>query len=174
MAGIFYQLGRMVGPKLRKAKWAWAAATAPEADVIAAERAAGADLAGCVRQERPACADTEIVERVTTTGAALAERVRNKLRTFDFICLSGDRPEAFCLPGGFVFVSRPMIDLCGEKPDPLAFVLAHEIAHILEGHVMERMVGSAVIQTATRTGVAGHVVTGAMGKLGVQFLEKAY
>ena len=174
MAGLFYQLGKKVGPKLRKAQWAWAAATAPEAEVIAAERAAGADLACCVRRERPVCADPELVERVTTIGAALAGRVKNKLRTFDFICLSGDTPEAFCLPGGFVFVSRPMIEMCGDKPDPLAFVLAHEIAHILEGHVMERMVGSAVIKMATQSGVVGHVVTGAMGKLGVQFLEKAY
>ena len=174
MTGLFYQLGRTVGPKLRKAKWLWTAATAPEGEAIVAEQAAGADLAGVVRQQRRVCADPDIVELLTATGTALAARIIDKRRSFEFVCLSGDRPEAFCLPGGFVFVSRPMIDLCDHNADPLAFVLSHEIAHILEGHALQRMLGSAVLRVATGAGAVKYAVTGALGKLGVEFLEKAY
>lgn len=174
MSGLFYQLGRTVGPKLRKAKWLWSAATATEAEAIAAEQAAGSDLASVIRQQRRVCADTEIVELLTTTGMTLAARVKDKRRMFEFVCLSGDRPEAFCLPGGFVFVSRPMIDLCDHNADPLAFVLSHEIAHILEGHALQRMLGSTVLRAVTRAGAVKYAATGALGKLGVEFLEKAY
>jgi hypothetical protein len=31
MSGLFYNLGRLAGPKIRKAKWAYLSATAPEA-----------------------------------------------------------------------------------------------------------------------------------------------
>jgi predicted Zn-dependent protease len=67
-----------------------------------------------------------------------------------------------------------MIELCGQNADRLAFVLAHEMAHILEGHAMQRMVGSAVIKTASRANVIPKAAVGALGKLGTQFLEKAY
>jgi predicted Zn-dependent protease len=174
MGGIFYQLGRLAGPKIRKAQWMWAATTASEADVIAAEHAVGQDMAQYVRQQRRVCADTKIVELLCTVGNALTSRLRNKLRTFEFTCLSGEQAEAFCLPGGFVFVSRAMIELCGENVDRLAFVLAHEMAHLVEGHVMERMVGNAVIQTAARAGMVRYAASGALGKLGMEFLEKAY
>jgi predicted Zn-dependent protease len=175
MTSFFYQLGRTVGPKLRKAKWVWSAATAPEAEAIAAERAAGADLAQAVRRQQRLCAEPDIVELVDAVGAALASRVVDKRRTFEFIPLAGDTPEAFCLPGGFVFVSRGMVDLCDRNADPLAFVLAHEIAHILEGHAMRRMIGSAVLRAATRAGAIKYAVAAkAMQTLGVEFLTKAY
>ncbi len=175
MSGIFYQLGKKAGPKLRKAKWAWTAATATQDEAIAAERAAGADLAQVVRQQRRHCAEPDIVELVDATGAALIERVKDKRRTFDFICLAGESPEAFCLPGGFVFVSRAMIDLCDRSPDRLAFVMSHEIAHILEGHAMQRMIGSTVIRAAGRLGAAKYAAAGGvLRSLGIDFLTKAY
>ena len=48
MSGLFYKLGRMVGPKVRKANWVWQSITARKADSIRAEYAVGLDLAGKV------------------------------------------------------------------------------------------------------------------------------
>ncbi|MHC4521140.1 MAG: hypothetical protein ACYTAS_21305, partial [Planctomycetota bacterium] len=42
---LFYNLGRKVGPKVRKAKWIWGSMTGTEADTIRLERGVGADLA---------------------------------------------------------------------------------------------------------------------------------
>ena len=174
-SGFFYQLGRTVGPKLRKAKWAWTAATAPEAEAIAAEQAAGADLAQVISQQRRLCAEPPVTELMTQTGAALIERVKDKRRTFEFVCLAGDEPEAFCLPGGFVFASRAMIELCDRNADQLAFVLGHEIAHILEGHAMQRMVSGAVLRAVTRAGAVQYAAAaGVLRSLGAEFLNKAY
>ena len=45
MAGFFYNLGRMIGPKVRKAKWVVRSLTGTEAEAILAEQAVGRDLA---------------------------------------------------------------------------------------------------------------------------------
>jgi predicted Zn-dependent protease len=175
MTRFFYQLGKTAGPALRKAKWLWSATTAPEAESIAAEQAAGADLAQVVRQQRRLCADSDVLELLNATGKTLLRRVRDKRRTFEFICLAGDKPEAFCLPGGFVFVSRAMIDLCDRNADQLAFVLSHEIAHILQGHAMQRMISGAVLSGVGRAGAVRYTAAaGVLRTLGIEFLTKAY
>jgi len=170
MAGLFYQLGRLAGPAVRKAKWAWAAAAGSEAEMIAAERAAGADLAQQVLAQSRRCADTPLVERLAEIGGTLTARLKDKRRTFSFYGLSGDQPQAFCLPGGFVFVTRAMFDLCDNAPDQIAFVLAHEIAHIVEGHALQRMAGGALL----KAGVLRAMPAGKLGALAAEFVSKAY
>ena len=46
---LFYKLGKLAGPKIRKARWAWAAVTASEAEMIPAESAVGQDMANQIR-----------------------------------------------------------------------------------------------------------------------------
>ncbi len=170
MAGLFYQLGRLAGPTVRKAKWAWAAAAGSEAEMIAAERAAGADMAQQVLAQGRRCADAPLVERLADIGSTLTARLKDKRRAFSFYCLSGEQPQAFCLPGGFVFVTRAMADLCGDKPDRIAFVLAHEIAHIVEGHALQRLAGGALLQA----GMLRAIPAGRLGALAAEFVSKAY
>jgi predicted Zn-dependent protease len=67
--------------------------------------------------------------------------------------------NAFALPGGFLFVTRPLLDLCGRDPHETAFVIAHEMAHVLYGHAMERLMQGWMLDAAGRMmpvrGVAG-------------------
>ncbi len=51
MSGLFYKLGKMVGPKVRKANWIWQSITATEADAIRAQYEVGLDLAGEFRDQ---------------------------------------------------------------------------------------------------------------------------
>jgi len=41
MAGFFYNLGRLVGPKVRKAEWVVRSLTGSEAEAVRAEQAVG-------------------------------------------------------------------------------------------------------------------------------------
>lgn len=50
-------------------------------------------------------------------------------------------PNAFALPDDSIIVTAQLIDLA-ERPDELAGVLAHEIAHIERNHVLKNIVGS--------------------------------
>lgn len=174
MPGFFYHLGKKVGPKVRQAKWAWASATAPEAERIEAERLVGAEMAAAVRQQKPPCPDPAAADSLRQVGGELARRLTNPHRRFAFECVGGETPEAFCLPGGFIFVSLPMLRLCRDDRSRLAFVLAHEMAHVIKGHVMERMVTSAVIGQAAKLAPVSRAAGQAVRKMGTEFLQKAY
>jgi predicted Zn-dependent protease len=110
---------------------------------------------------------------LTATGAALTDRIIvNGERLNSSACQAS--VGGILSAGRFVFVSRAMLDLCNRNADQLAFVLSHEIAHILEGHALQRMLGSAVLRAAAQAGATKYAATGTLGKLGVEFLTKAY
>ena len=166
-------MGKLAGPKIRKAKWAWAAITASEAEMIEAECAVGKDMSHYVFSQCKIYTGIENTARLHEISKSLSRHVKNKQRIFHFTCIETVRPEAFCLPGGYIFISQAMLNLCGDDSNQLAFVLAHEMAHILEGHVMERMAANALITAATKSkGIC--VASGGLQKVGIEFLEKAY
>jgi len=47
---LFYNLGRKMGPKIRKAQWMWTSFTGTEDDAIRLEQRVGVDLAEETRQ----------------------------------------------------------------------------------------------------------------------------
>ena len=55
--------------------------------------------------------------------------------------------NAFALPGGHVYVTSGMMDLL-DGEDELAAVIGHEIAHVTERHIAERMATSYGLQAA--------------------------
>ena len=65
-----------------------------------------------------------------------------------------DTVNAFAAPGGFVFVTTGMLNFI-ENEDELAFVLAHEIAHIELDHglnAIKQNEGSKIFNDATKNG----------------------
>jgi Zn-dependent protease with chaperone function len=171
MSGLFYNLGRLAGPKIRKAKWAYLSATAPEAEVVEAEFSVGADMAREIHRQFIPSGDPLKNDLLSRTGAALVRRLKNNRRQYLFECIQVKTPQAFCLPGGFIFLSDSLIDLCEESVDQIAFICAHEMAHIIQGDVMERALSQSLIKAAMRAGHLRACVTGPMGRLGIQFLE---
>jgi predicted Zn-dependent protease len=174
MGGLFYKLGKLAGPKIRKAKWAYLAATAPEAEVAEAEYSVGADMARAIRKQFEPCEDPQFTNLLTEIGTVLVRRVKNNKRRYSFECIQAAEPQAFCLPGGFIFISDSMIKRCRQDTNQIAFILAHEMAHVIEGHVMERMLSHSIIKAAMRAGHLRAIATGALGRLSSQLLERAY
>ncbi|MGI6037841.1 MAG: M48 family metalloprotease [Limnochordia bacterium] len=58
---------------------------------------------------------------------------------FSVTPLNSSQINAFALPGGFVFVTRGLLNLV-EKPEELAGVLGHEVAHISHRHGMNAII----------------------------------
>ena len=172
MSGLFYNLGKLAGPKIRTAKWAYLSATAPEAEIIKAEYAVGFDMTQQIHKQSTACPN--ITQRLEEIANPLIKSLKNNLRTFSYEAIRASEPQAFCLPGGFVFVSDTMVEHCGSNTDQLAFIMAHEMAHVIQGHVMERMLANSLIRTIMRGGHLRATTKGFLGQLGTQFLERAY
>jgi len=173
VAGFLRKLGKLAGPRVRKGKWLWESLTGSQEDVLKAEHAVGRDMAAEVRRQLPPDDDPETVELIRRIGRRLARCVAERRRTFEFELVRGSEPNAFALPGGFVFVTRALVELCERRPDELAFVLGHEMAHVIRGHALDRMLSSSATVLAARA-----VPAGGMGawvkRVGIRYLEGAY
>jgi len=170
MHGFFYNLGKMVGPKLRKAKWVASSLTGTEAEAVQAEYEVGRDLAVAFVQQMEIERHPDVQQMLDEIGAKLAGQVENRQRKFCFRMLKAPEVNAYALPGGFVFVTRPLLDLCRWDHDETAFVLGHEMAHVIRLHAIDRMMANSFISGALMKlpigrGVIGAPVTGLMTTL---------
>jgi len=174
LSGLFYKLGRKVGPKVRKARWMWQSIAGSEADAIKVEQQVGQDLAHEIRQQLGRAEDPQIGKILNETGCRLVSCTTNKSRTFKFDTVEGNEPNAFALPGGFIFVTQSLVELCQRDKDEIAFILSHEMAHVIRGHAMNRIVSNSAIAAASRAAPIRGILSGWLRKVGVQFFESAY
>jgi predicted Zn-dependent protease len=107
-------------------------------------------------------------------GRHLATCVANKLRTFSFEVIKGPEPNAFALPGGVIFVTRSLLELCDWNQDELAFILGHEMGHVIRGHAMDRIITNSAIAVGSRATPIRGLLASWLGRVGMKFLESAY
>lgn len=174
MSSLFYNIGKMVGPRVRKIKWIWQSITASEADAIQAEHKVGQDLAREIRNRLELDTEPRAGRMLNKVGRHLAACVANKLRTFSFEVIKGTEPNAFALPGGFIFVTRSLLELCEWNQDELAFILGHEMGHVIRGHAMDRIITNSAIAVGAKATPIRGLLASWLGKVGVKFLESAY
>lgn len=174
MSGLFYNLGRMLGPKLRRAKWLWQSIAGTEADSILVEYEVGRDLAREVTSQLQLDPQPQAAQMLNQVGSKLTARVTDKRRTFRFQIVKGPEPNAFALPGGFIFVTRSLLELCEQNPDELAFITAHEMAHVIRGHAMDRFISNSAIALGARAAPIRGLIARWLRTVGVKFLESTY
>jgi predicted Zn-dependent protease len=175
MAGFFYNLGRLVGPKVRKAEWLMRSLTGSEAEAIAAEQAVGRDLArACLQQFEPD-SDPAARQHLDYLAAKLTAALRDRRWGFRFLAVRAPEVNAFALPGGFVLVTRRLLDVCAWDHAELAFVLGHEMGHVVKRHAIERlMAGTLFDGVAARMPVGGGVLRPHVAALLSTLLRQGY
>jgi predicted Zn-dependent protease len=148
MAGFFYHLGRLLGPKVRKAQWLARSLTGSDEEAAAAEYAVGRDLAQALAQQMEIDRQPEVERWLAEIGARLAAHVANRQRRFCFRLVRAAEVNAFALPGGFIFVTGPLLELCRGDAHETAFVLGHEMGHVVRQHAIERLMANSLISAA--------------------------
>jgi predicted Zn-dependent protease len=88
---------------------------------------------------------------------ALASGMGELPEGWHFMLLKDPQPNAFACPGGLIFVSEGLVNLC-ESEDELAGVLAHEVAHVAIDHPMK------AISASNRTAALGSLAQFAFEK----------
>ena len=174
MSSLFYNLGRKVGPSVRRARWIWQSMTGSEADAIKVENQVGRDLVAEVRKQLELDSEQKTVRIMNETGPNLAKCVAGKLRTFSFEAVKSNEPNAFALPGGFIFVTHSLVELCDRDKDELAFILGHEMAHVIKEHAIKRIVSNSAVNVASRAVPLRGQLSAWLRKTGIRFLESAY
>jgi predicted Zn-dependent protease len=131
-------------------------------------------MAAVVLEETPRDSDPATQAILDEIGGKLAAVVRTRLHRFQMTAIEADRPTAFALPGGFIFIARSLVHLCNRNRDDIAFVLAHEMAHVIRRHAIERLLQRKVVNALTLASPTGGTVTSWIRKIGLQGLERAY
>ena len=111
------------------------------------EIALGKQLAAEVARQGKMLDDPLLAEYVNRVGQNLVRNSDAKV-PFTFRVIESDDPNAFALPGGYVFVNTGLIQIA-EEEDEFAGALAHEIAHVAARHSTRRETKSELANIAT-------------------------
>ena len=134
----------------------------------------GLDLARALRRELPEEPDAEQWRFVREVGHCLQQKLARSGRRFDFLVVREAAPNAFALPGGFVFVTRSLLELIEYQTDELAFVLGHELGHVTARHAMDRVMSDAAVGAACRLLRVGGGAGAWLQSAGAQLLKSAH
>ena len=74
---------------------------------------------------------------ITEIGNKLARASDLHGMSYHFKILKMDGPNAFSIPGGYIYVTYDLFDYI-QSDDELAGILAHEIAHVIHNHALKQ------------------------------------
>jgi len=101
------------------------------------ERKLGEEAAEEVERTAGLVDDPKIVGYVRQVAGRIAAAAQRPDVAWQFNVTDDIEPNAFALPGGYVYVTRGLVALLNRE-DELAGVLGHEMAHVLERHAARR------------------------------------
>ena len=165
LPGLGHWLGRQSRKPYRQARWMWCWAAGTEEESLQAERDYGRECAREFAKQFPGSASRKSQELVAAVGSKLGDAVRDPRREFRFAAVPSTIFNAFALPGGFVFITEPLIDLCAHDRNEIAFFLGHEIGHILRGHAKDKLTASTFLNAVmARLSGAGQLLRQVVNK----------
>lgn len=138
-----------------------------------AEIRLGRDLAAALLERVPLVEENGITRFAAEIGRWLAGNVKEKKLPFSFRVTAEREPNALALPGP-VFVSWPLLQMCQGQRDEIAFVLGHEMAHIVRQHTLNRIVKDAALSLLLRQLSGKHAASAWLSKAGRQLLGRAF
>jgi predicted Zn-dependent protease len=93
----------------------------------------GEEASVSVAQQMGVLADPAINAYVTEIGLKLLRGLPRRSFQYHFAVVDQEEPNAFALPGGYIFISRGLLVLANSE-DELACVIGHEITHVHHRH----------------------------------------
>jgi predicted Zn-dependent protease len=107
----------------------------------------------------------ELSQYVEDIGNRLVAQLEDPKFEFQFKVVDDPIPNAFALPGGYVYVTRGILSLVTSE-DELAGIMGHEIIHATERHSIKQMKKSILPRMLELPGaVVGNVVNEDLGTL---------
>lgn len=105
------------------------------------EVALGENLSRQISKELKISQNPFYIQRVNNVGKKIAQVCnRKELNYYFYVVAKTDKDDknAFSLPGGYVYINESLLEIL-ENDDELAFVLAHEVGHIVARHSIKKL-----------------------------------
>ena len=173
MAGFLEDLGKRAGPWVRRGRWWFRGLTGTESERLRAEEAVGRDLATALEAELALEPDDDVQRFATDVAAHLVAKLQGR-RHFAVRVLAGGEGNAFALPGGRIYVDATLLQMTGYSAAPVAFVLGHEIAHVVREHAFQRLLAERALGLVGRVAPTPAVVGGWLRARGLELLHSTY
>ena len=172
LPGLGSWLGGRSRKPYRQARWVWSSLSGTEDEAIRAEFEYGRECARAFAGQFSGSASPGDQELAAGIGARLASAVKDPRRRFRFNVAVSPVANAFALPGGFVFITDSLLELCGRNRDETAFFLGHEIGHVLRGHAKDHLMANTFLNAvSSRLPAAGRMLREVIGKGYARTLE---
>lgn len=107
----------------------------------------GESVAVAITNRYPLSTDQSLNDYVNLVGLTVASVGPNPEIDYAFGVIESPQVNAYSTPGGYIFVTTGALRIMQDESE-LAGVLAHEVAHVAEGH------GIDAVRTAKRTDLA--------------------
>jgi predicted Zn-dependent protease len=135
----------------------------PEVVLMSTAREAqlGAEAAGEVARSMGLVRDEAIVSYVSQLGQRVARHSPRQDVTYRFFVVDMEEPNAFALPGGYVYVTRGLLALANDEAE-LAHVIGHEIGHVAARHAAQRQTRAAGVGLVLLPAAIGGAVLGSL------------
>ena len=107
--------------------------------------------------------DEELSRYVNAIGKKLASYSPRQDVEYEFRVVEMEEPNAFALPGGYVYISRGLLALANSEAE-VANVIGHEIGHIAARHAAQRDTVQKAATILSILGMAAAVATSGDGR----------
>ena len=152
---FFRRFGRSVGDLGRMGKELLDGTEVENSPLARYEVGAGEMVAAKLLAENPWTRDEALQRRISEMGARLATNALRKEIPYRFAVVESAEPNAFAVPGGSIFITRPLLDLCEHEPSRIACVLGHEVIHVDRRHAVQNLAASVVVRTGLQVASLG-------------------
>lgn len=130
------------------------------------EQKLGKKLSEDIEKKHDLAEDSQKNLLIRQIGNKLAKVSELKGMSYHFKILNIEGPNAFSIPGGYVYVTYDLFDFI-QSDDELAGILAHEIAHVIHNHALKQTRDNTKFTLLTILAVllTGEPDVGVLGKL---------
>ena len=128
---------------------------------ISEEKELGQKILEQIRKHMTLVQDGEMIAYVQSVGNRIARQVGTSSYEPKFFIVDEPVPNAFAVPGGYIFIYRGLIEMMGTE-DELAGILSHEMAHVQARHIHRQIEESKFIGIASLAGMLAGILLGSM------------
>lgn len=107
--------------------------------------------------------DLDIQNFINRIGYSLLLQAGVSPFEFKFSVIKSIEPNAFAIPGGYIFLTTGILSL-SENEHEVAGVVAHEIAHVMGRHIAQLIEKSKGLNIVSLAGVIASILIGGGGK----------
>jgi len=122
----------------------------------------GAMVAKQIRDQNGLIEDPEVSEYLNSIGNKLAAQTPDGARGYHFFTVKDPEINAFAVTGGYVFINYGLI-LATHNESELAGVMAHEIAHVAQHHIIRSVQAQGHQALTSAAAILAAIILGALG-----------